>query len=168
VFEEFAGRARSEQGVMIQGETSNIQFDFARCCSPLPGDEVIGFVTLGHGIKIHRRNCRNIQRLLQDNSDQSMRDRLVEITWPSNGATEYLGGIRIEGDDRPGILNEIALAVTSYKNTNIRSVNIETEKTTFRGSVLVTVSSLEHLERLIERLKKVKGISMAERFIEMS
>lgn len=153
---------------MIQGESSDIQYDFARCCSPLPGDDVVGFVTLGHGIKIHRKSCRNIQRLMHDTSDESMRDRLVEISWPSEGTTEYLGGIRIEGEDRPGILNEIALAVTSYKSTNIRSVNIETEKNIFRGSVLVTVNSLEHLERLIERLKKVKGISMAERFVEMS
>ncbi|MGB5074969.1 MAG: bifunctional (p)ppGpp synthetase/guanosine-3',5'-bis(diphosphate) 3'-pyrophosphohydrolase [Bacteroidota bacterium] len=168
VFDEFAGRARSEKGIIIQGETSDIEYDFARCCSPLPGDDVIGFVTLGRGIKIHRHNCRNIQRLLLDDSDASMRDRLVEIAWPSNVTTEYLGGIRIEGDDRPGILNEIALAVTSYKSTNIRSVNIETEKTTFHGSVLVTVNNLEHLERLIERLKKVKGISLAERYVDMS
>ncbi len=168
VFDEFADRARSEKGIIIQGETSDIEYDFARCCSPLPGDDVIGFVTLGHGIKIHRRNCRNIQRLMQDDSDASMRDRLIDIAWPADGTSEYLGGIRIEGEDRPGILNEIALAVTSYRNTNIRSVNIETEKTTFRGSVLVTVHSLEHLERLIERLKKVKGISMAERYVEMS
>ena len=97
-----------------------------------------------------------------------MRDRLVDIVWPENGELDYLGGIRVEGDDRPGILNEIALAVTSYQNTNIRSVNIETEKSAFHGTVLVTVRSLDHLQRLIERLKKVKGISMAERFIEMS
>ena len=97
-----------------------------------------------------------------------MRDRLISISWPEQGSSEYLGGIRVEGEDRPGILNEIALAVTSYMSTNIRSVNIETEKSFFRGSVLVTVQSLEHLQRLIERLKKVKGISTAERYIEMS
>jgi (p)ppGpp synthase/HD superfamily hydrolase len=168
VFDEFADRARSEKGIIIQGETSDIEYDFARCCSPLPGDDVIGFVTLGRGIKIHRRNCRNIQRLLLDSTDASMRDRLIDIDWPSKETTEYLGGIRIEGEDRPGILNEIALAVTSYKNTNIRSVNIETEKTAFHGSVLVTVLNLEHLERLIERLKKVKGLSLAERYVDMS
>ncbi|MDT8322991.1 MAG: bifunctional (p)ppGpp synthetase/guanosine-3',5'-bis(diphosphate) 3'-pyrophosphohydrolase [Bacteroidota bacterium] len=168
VFEEFAERARSEKGIMIDGETADIEYEFARCCSPLPGDSVIGFVTLGHGIKIHRRNCKNIQRLLRDDTDASMRDRLIEISWPGSGGSEYLGGIRVEGEDRPGILNEIALAVTSYQNTNIRSVNIETEKSFFHGSVLVTVRSLDHLQRLIERLKKVKGISNAERYIEMS
>ncbi len=168
VFEEFAERARSEKGIMIDGEAADIEYEFARCCSPLPGDEVIGFVTLGHGIKIHRRNCKNIQRLMQDTNDASMRDRLIDISWPGEGDSEYLGGIRVEGEDRPGILNEIALAVTSYQNTNIRSVNIETEKTFFHGSVLVTVRSLEHLQRLIERLKKVKGISSAQRYIEMS
>jgi guanosine-3',5'-bis(diphosphate) 3'-pyrophosphohydrolase len=168
VFDEFALAARTEKGLMIQGEAADIEYEFARCCSPLPGDAVIGFVTLGRGLKVHRRNCRNIQRLLQDSSDASMRDRLVDISWPENGSSEYLGGIRFEGDDRPGILNEIALAVTSFRNTNIRSVNIESEKALFQGSVLVSVQSLEHLERLIERLKKVKGISHAERYVEMS
>lgn len=168
VFEEFAQAARSERGIAIEGETTNIEYDFARCCSPLPGDDIIGFVTLGRGIKIHRRSCKNILRLLHDDEDSSMRDRLIEISWPANGAVDYLGGIRIEGDDRPGILNEIALAVTSFQNTNIRSVNIETHQSQFSGSVLVSVRSLEHLERLIERLKKVKGVSVAERYIEMS
>ena len=169
VFEEFAEVARSEQGLMIQGQqTADIEYEFARCCSPLPGDDVIGFVTLGHGIKVHRRSCRNIQRLLHDTTDGSMRDRLIEIAWPGAGSSEYLGGIRIQGEDRPGILNEIALAVTSYRNTNIRSVNIESEQSFFQGSVLVSVHDLDHLQRLIERLKKVKGISQAERYVEMS
>lgn len=97
-----------------------------------------------------------------------MRDRLIEIAWPGVGDSEYLGGIRIQGEDRPGILNEIALAVTSYRNTNIRSVNIESEDSFFQGSVLVSVYDLDHLQRLIERLKKVKGISHAERYVEMS
>jgi GTP diphosphokinase / guanosine-3',5'-bis(diphosphate) 3'-diphosphatase len=168
VFDEFADAARSEQGVMIQGETSNIEFDFARCCSPLPGDDIIGFVTLGHGIKIHRRSCNNIQRLMHAEDASPMRDRLIDISWPENADLRYLGGIKVEGEDRPGILNEIALAVTSYQNTNIRSVNIETDKSFFYGSILVTVRSLEHLERLIERLKRVKGVSSAERYVEIS
>ncbi len=168
VFDEFAEAARSEKGIIIQGESADFEYDFARCCSPLPGDDVIGFVTLGKGIKIHRRNCKNITRLMQDTSDASMKDRLIDIAWPDNGSLDYLGGIRVEGEDRPGILNEIALALTSYQNTNIRSVNIESENALFHGSVLVSVQSLEHLQRLIERLKKVKGISHAERFVEMS
>jgi GTP diphosphokinase / guanosine-3',5'-bis(diphosphate) 3'-diphosphatase len=167
VFNEFADVARSEQGIMIEGEQTNIEFDFARCCSPLPGDDIIGFVTLGKGIKIHRRSCRNIQRLLMDGEESPMRDRLIEISWPSEQGLNYLGGIKVTGEDRPGILNEIALAVTSYQSTNIRSVNIETDKTFFYGSILVSVRNLEHLERLIERLKKVKGISSAERYVEM-
>ncbi|MCZ7558032.1 MAG: bifunctional (p)ppGpp synthetase/guanosine-3',5'-bis(diphosphate) 3'-pyrophosphohydrolase [Bacteroidia bacterium] len=168
VFDEFADAARSEQGVMIQGEISNIEFDFARCCSPLPGDDIIGFVTLGHGIKIHRRSCKNIQRLMHADDASPMRERLIDISWPENADLHYLGGIKVTGEDRPGILNEIALAVTSYQNTNIRSVNIETDKSFFYGSILVTVRSLDHLERLIERLKRVKGIASAERYVEMS
>ena len=92
----------------------------------------------------------------------------MEVSWPGNGKIEYLGGIRVEGDDRPGILNEIALSVTSYNNTNIRSVNIHADSAQFEGAVLVAVKDLEHLQTLIERLKRVKGVSRVERYIEIS
>ena len=170
VFEQFAMQARNEKGLLIQGEQSLVQYDFARCCSPLPGDEVIGFVTQGRGIKIHRRNCRNIQRLINDTdpASQNMRERLVDIAWPSDGSNEYLSGIRIEGDDRQGILNEIALAITNTNKTNIRSVNIETHNNQFFGSVLVLVKNLDHLRQLIDRIKKVRGVTIAERYIEVT
>ncbi len=168
VFTQFADQARSEQGILIQGIQTDVQYDFARCCNPLPGDEIIGFVTRGHGIKIHRKNCRNILRLMDDQNEGEMRERLIDIDWPASETSEYLGGIRMEGDDRPGILNEIALSITSYNNTNIRSVNIETEDAHFYGSVLVSVKNLEHLQRLIERVRKVKGVSSAERFVEVT
>lgn len=170
VFEQFANRVRTEQGVLIEGSQSPIQYEYARCCSPLPGDEVIGFVTQGRGIKIHRRSCRNILRLLGDQASgaDSMRNRLVEISWPKNAENEYLGGIRIEGEDRPGILNEIAVTISGYQNTNIRSVNIETNQSAFHGSVLVSVKDLEHLQRLIERVRKVRGVAIAERYVEVA
>jgi len=156
---------------LIDGESGDVQHDFARCCSPLPGDDIIGFVTQGSGIKIHRRNCRNIQRLLGDISEasESMRSRLIEVAWPRTPAGEYLGGIRMEGEDRPGVLNEIALAISNYENTNIRSVNIEAKPGTsvFSGSVLMTVRDLEHLERLIERVRKVRGVTAAERYVDV-
>jgi RelA/SpoT family (p)ppGpp synthetase len=170
VFQEFARQARGEQGILIDGQQRDVEYDFARCCSPLPGDDVVGFVTVGKGVKIHRRNCRNILRLLNDTTpdNEKMRARLVSITWPAAGAGEYLSGIRIEGDDRPGILNEIALAITTFNNTNIRSVNIDTRESVFTGSVLVSVGSLEHLQRLIEKLRKVRGVTVAERYIEVA
>jgi len=170
VFEQFAHIAREEQGILIDGKQEGIQYDFARCCSPLPGDDIIGFVTQGHGIKIHRRACRNIQRLTSDETDKSivMRERLIEISWPEKSVSTYLGGIQLEGEDRPGILNEIALTITSYNNTNIRSVNIDSQDAYFHGSVLVSVENIEHLHRLIERVKKVKGVSHVERFIEVT
>ena len=172
VFEEFALAARTERGISIQGLPASVQYDFARCCSPLPGDDVIGFVTQGRGIKIHRKTCRNMQRLLasSDTEGNGMRDRIIDISWPQSSTGEYLGGIRMEGSDRPGVLNEITLAISSYNNTNIRSVNIEAESGTsmFHGSVLVSVRDLEHLQRLIERVRKVRGVEIAERYVEVA
>jgi GTP diphosphokinase / guanosine-3',5'-bis(diphosphate) 3'-diphosphatase len=172
LFEEFAAAARTERGILIQGLPNAMQYDFARCCSPLPGDDVIGFVTQGRGIKIHRKSCRNIQRLMSavDAEGHGMLDRIIDISWPQSTTGEYLGGIRMEGSDRPGVLNEITLAISSYNNTNIRSVNIEAEQGTsmFHGSVLVSVRDLEHLQRLIERVRKVRGVEIAERYVEVA
>jgi GTP diphosphokinase / guanosine-3',5'-bis(diphosphate) 3'-diphosphatase len=168
-FENFAEHVRDIHQILVEGEPTDILYQFAKCCSPLPGDDIVGFVTLGHGLKIHQKNCRNIVRLIhgQDDGD-TMKERLVEVSWPPNSEGVYIGGIRITGSDRTGILNEISIAISSYKNTNIHSVSIESFKSGFHGSVLVTVKDLDHLQRLIDRLKKVKGVEQVDRYIEAS
>ena len=168
-FDFYAQHVRDRHGVVLENNMKDVQYDFAKCCSPLPGDEIIGFVTNGHGLKIHRRDCQNIRRLMHESDESSpMRDRLQEVKWPPHSDGTYIGGIRVSGSDRQGILNDIAMSISSYKNTNIYSVNIETFKTGFFGSVLVAVEDLEHLYRLIERLKKVEGVEHVERYIEAS
>lgn len=168
-FEQYAQHVRDFHQILVEGKVTNIEHQFAKCCSPLPGDEVVGFVTQGHGLKIHRKNCQNILRLIHSSDDgEAMENRLVEVSWPPNEEGSYIGGIRLSGSDRTGILNEITMAISSYQNTNIQSVNIETFKSGFHGSVLVSVKNLEHLQRLIDRLKKVKGVDLVERYIEAS
>lgn len=168
VFETFVRESRSTHGIILDGTIDRLEYQYAKCCNPLPGDQVIGFITQGHGLKVHRKNCQNILRLQCDAEtiDKSLQDRLVDISWPSTGEATFLSGIRISGDDRPGVLNEIAHAISSYMNTNIRSVNIETTQSAFYGSVLVYVENLEHLQRLMEKIRKVKGVSQVERYVE--
>ena len=76
----------------------------------------------------------------------------------------FVAGLTVKGEDSPGILNDIAHAITAYKNTNIKAININANDSTFDGSVAVYVNNLDHLNRLIERLKKVKGVHTIERF----
>jgi RelA/SpoT family (p)ppGpp synthetase len=159
-FEDFANIARRDAGgVLVDGKKSGIMYDYAKCCSPIPGDPVIGYITVGEGIKIHRKTCKNLINLSKSDSS-----KLVPVDWPSTDGSLFVAGLAIRGEDSPGIVNDIANIIVSYRNTNIKSININTNESTFEGSITIYVNNLEHLNLLIERLKKVKGIYQIDRF----
>lgn len=159
-FDKFANIARDNiGGILVEGEHKEIAYNFAKCCNPIPGDPVVGYVTVGEGIKIHRKNCKNLINMLK--SDDS---RLVPVEWPGTNGSLFVAGITIIGEDMPGVLKDISNSITSFQDTNIRSVNISTNDSMFEGAVTVQVKDLQHLNRLIERLKKHKWVYSAERF----
>ena len=159
-FEEFAKIARTDAGgILVDGNKSGIMYSYSKCCNPIPGDPIIGYITIGEGIKIHRKSCNNLINLSSGDSS-----KLVPVQWPKVEDSMFVAGLIIRGEDTPGILNEITHTIVSYKSTNIKSVNISTNESSFDGSVTVYVSNLEHLNTIIERLKKVKGIYKVERF----
>lgn len=121
----------------------------------------MGYVTRGEGIKIHRTSCRNFASMAS--ADPS---RVVEVGWPLTDGAEYVTAIRISGEDRTGMLNEITHSISSYQNTNIRGVKIDANDSLFEGTILVSVKNKEHLERIIEKLRKIKGVQHAERMVE--
>lgn len=159
-FEHFADIARKDAGgILVDGKDSHILYDYAKCCSPIPGDPVIGYITVGEGIKIHRKTCKNLINLSKSDSS-----KLVPVQWPSTEGSLFVAGLLIKGEDSPGIVNEIANTIVSYRNTNIKSINISTNESTFEGNITLYVSNLEHLNILLERLKKIKGLYHIERF----
>ncbi|MBM2840828.1 MAG: relA [Bacteroidetes bacterium] len=162
LFNKFISSARGiAGGIVLEGKQENYMHNYAKCCNPIPGDEVVGFVTTGEGIKIHRRSCRNIKLLLGIDAK-----RMVNITWPSDNSLMFVAAIRISGDDRPGMLNDITHAIATYLNTNIRSVNLDSQDSMFQGTFILYVKDTEHLARIIERIKKIKGITRADRLEE--
>lgn len=159
-FDKFVDIARTSAGnVLVEGDYKGFAYSYAKCCNPIPGDQVIGYVTIGEGIKIHRKDCKNLINMVK-----SGEDRLVPVTWPKTSDTYFVAGISIRGDDMPGILKDISNSITTYQNTNIKSVNIYTQDSLFKGTITVYVKDLDHLNKLIERLKKNKGIFSVERF----
>jgi len=159
-FTKFANTARGEiGGIHVDGKKSSILYTYAKCCNPIPGDPIIGFITVGEGIKIHRKNCNNLINL--SISDSS---KLVNVQWPETDDNLFIAGILIRGKDRPGILNDISHSIVTFQNTNIKSININTQDSSFEGNVAFYVQNLEHLNRIIERLKKISGITSVERF----
>lgn len=145
--------------VGMPADGTPLLYSYARCCNPIPGDEIVGIITLGSGIRVHRRTCKNVQDMLQSNHP-----RLVQLRWGNVGEEQFLAALRITGDDRPGMLHNITKAIVSCDRTNIRSVNIDSYGGTFEGIFTLYVRNTEHLERIMEKLRKIRGIHSVSRF----
>lgn len=162
LFNRFITSARGiATGIVLGGAQDNFLHNYAKCCHPIPGDEVVGFVTTGEGIKIHRKTCKNIRLMVQMQSE-----RIVEVHWPADNGALFVAGVRVSGDDRPGMLNDITHAISTYMNTNIRSVNLDSQEAVFDGTFILNVKNTEHLNAVVERIRRIRGIKRAERFEE--
>lgn len=161
LFSKFVSTARDiASGISVLGTSDNFLHQYAKCCNPIPGDEIVGFVTIGEGIKIHRKDCRNIVSLRLAESE-----RVVDVEWPGSSLADFLVAIHVSGKDRAGLLSDVTHAISKYQNTNIRSVNMDSKGQLFDGQIMLYVKNTEHLVRLIDRIRKVPGILDVERFM---
>ncbi|NUN09819.1 MAG: bifunctional (p)ppGpp synthetase/guanosine-3',5'-bis(diphosphate) 3'-pyrophosphohydrolase [Ignavibacteriaceae bacterium] len=152
--EIFTNSARASGGqFVVDGEKIGMKLSYSKCCNPIPGDFVVGYVTIGEGIKVHRVNCKNLLEISKKEPE-----KLVSIRWPELEGASFIVGLKVKGEDSPGLLSEISNVIVTYKNTNIKSINIDTTDSLFEGVVTLYVQSLDHLSRIIERLKKIKGM----------
>ncbi|HEU0013700.1 MAG TPA: bifunctional (p)ppGpp synthetase/guanosine-3',5'-bis(diphosphate) 3'-pyrophosphohydrolase [Longimicrobium sp.] len=155
-FERLVSRVRREpEAVKIQG-MSNLMVRYSQCCQPVPGDKVIGYVTRGRGVSVHRIDCPNILQLGEHP------ERRVEIAWEGDAADRFLVRLVMEGTDRRGLLTDIASGI-SLTNTNIKSADIKADERGMRGEFVVEVENLAHLNRVINAIRKVKGVVSVER-----
>ena len=163
-YESFLERAQShgQPALLIDGEMhTDIATVYASCCNPIPGDEVFGYISKTGVIKIHRVNCRNAPHLLINHPD-----RTVSVEWSRQKDVQFIVGLRIIGEDRVGIASDITTVISRNLKTNIRSITIETDDGIFEGTIVLYVSDLEHLRRLIERIKRINNIHGVYRFEE--
>nr|BCX00007.1 MAG: RelA/SpoT family protein [Bacteroidota bacterium] len=153
-------RQESRDAILIEGEPSGrLLYDYARCCNPIPGDEVVGYVSRNGILRIHRTNCRNIAHLVQTEPE-----RIKRVEWARHKDLQFIAGLRIMGEDRVGMLNDITGVISRGLKTNIRSINIDTQDGIFDGTIILYVHDLEHLNRLIERLRRIPGVYAVTRF----
>jgi GTP pyrophosphokinase len=131
----------------------------ANCCCPLPGDEIVGFISRGKGVIVHRADCHNVQRYQKRD-----RERLIDVNWVSMNQPRYMAPIAIIARDRSGLIRDIA-AVISEAGINMTSVNsyVNRNRETVLINVTVEVESLDQLTRLFARLERVKNILKVER-----
>jgi GTP pyrophosphokinase len=148
------------RGVKIQG-IDNVMVRYSQCCQPVPGDDVIGYITAGRGISIHRTDCPNILTFSQ------FPERRIEIDWRTDKAQLYFVRLVIEGTDRRGLLSDIARAI-SNTGTNIQSAETEAVEGGMKGEFVVEIESLTHLTKVIKSMRKVKGVVSVERRDQLS
>jgi GTP pyrophosphokinase len=155
-FERLVDKVRgSGKGVRIQG-LENMMTRYSQCCQPVPGDKVIGYITRGRGISIHRIDCPNILNLSEHP------ERRVEIEWEAESGDRFYVRLVIEGDDRRGLLSDIATAITDT-GTNIASAEIKTTDGGMTGQFVVEVSDLTHLKKVMKSIKRVAGVLSVDR-----
>ncbi len=142
--------------VSIEG-MGNLLVTYAKCCKPLPGDDVFGFVSRGRGLIIHRSDCENIKNLV-DVEDE----RIIQAAWEARGDMFFVASIRIEAMDRKGLLTDITAAI-SKSNCDIRSANATTKDNLAVDDFDVDVKNLADLKRLMKEIQNVKGVSRVKR-----
>lgn len=158
-FESFTKFARaSGGGLLIDGNQTSMLVSYSKCCNPIPGDPVAGYISMGDGIKIHRKTCKNLMEISKREPE-----KIVSIQWPEIDSSRFIVGLHVTGEDSPGLLNEIAHQIVSFQNTNIKSISIDTQDSFFEGSVTLFVQNLDHLSRIIDKLKKIKGVATVTR-----
>lgn len=145
--------------LVIGEDIQKIDYQLAKCCNPIPGDDVFGFVTVGEGIKIHRTNCPNAVKLMSN-----FGYRIVKAKWMNKQEIAFLTGLRITGIDDVGVVNNITKVISSDFKVNIRSITVDSNDGIFEGSLMVYVHDTAHLDNLIKRLKMVNGVLSVTRY----
>ena len=150
--------AQNDDVLVIDRNLKGIDYQLARCCNPIYGDPVFGFVTVSGGIKIHRTDCPNAPEL-----KKRFGYRVVKAKWSGKGASQYSITLRVLGQDDIGIVNNLTSIISKEEKLILRSINIDSHDGLFRGNIEVMVDDNTKLETLIKRLRTVKGVKQIER-----
>jgi GTP diphosphokinase / guanosine-3',5'-bis(diphosphate) 3'-diphosphatase len=144
--------------LLIGDDMDKIDYKLAKCCNPIPGDDVFGFVTVNEGIKIHRTTCPNAIELMSNYGY-----RVVKAKWISQKEIAFLAGLKIIGLDRVGIINDITKVISNELKVNIRSITVDTNEGMFEGSLMLFVHDTKHLDTLMMKLKKIPDVTNVRR-----
>ena len=154
-FTKYIKRARTASGINVQG-MDNMLIQFGKCCQPVPGDKIIGYITTGKGITVHRIDCKNMLNLKDDH------EKKIEVSWDLEKDHHYNVHITILSEDRRDLLRDISQAISS-NDTNIVMVEFKLEDTLVKGNLIVEVNDLHHLTRIIHSVQKIKGVISVDR-----
>lgn len=158
---KFISRARkSSDGIRVQG-LDHLLISFAKCCQPVPGDRIVGFITRGRGIVIHRSDCANLISVMDDP------ERQVEVEWDVEKHRQFMVRLNLIAEDRKNFLHDISEAIAGT-DTNVVNISMKAEDSLVYGDLIVEVRNLQHLNRVINKIDNVKGVIRIERLDGLS
>ncbi len=144
-------RIRGSKGIKVH-DMDNMMFRFAGCCQPVPGEDIIGFITRGRGVTIHRTDCPAATQLLSD-----FPERKIDVSWDTAKGQSFIVQLKVTVEDRKNMLRDLSQAIADA-DTNVRGAEMYAQDSTAIGKFVVEVSSLSHLNRVLDKVRKVKGV----------
>jgi GTP diphosphokinase / guanosine-3',5'-bis(diphosphate) 3'-diphosphatase len=158
-FDKLVKDIRGTSDMLIIGDNMDkIDYKLSPCCSPIPGDDVFGFITINDGIKIHRTNCPNAIQLMSNYAY-----RIVKAKWFNQKEIAFLAGIRLTGIDDVGVVNSITKVISNELKVNMRSISIDSNDGIFEGTIMLFVHDTDHLTTLTKKLQQVNGVLTVSR-----
>lgn len=154
-FTKYIKRARTGSGINVQG-MDNMLINFGKCCQPVPGDKIVGYITMGKGITVHRIDCKNMLHLPDDH------EKKIEVSWDLEKDHHYQVHLSILSEDRRDLLRDISGAI-SKNDTNIVMIEFKLEDAYVKGNLIVEVNNLHHLTKIIHSVQKINGIISVDR-----
>ena len=144
--------------IEFEGKKDDIEYSLSKCCKPIPGDDIYGFITVNEGIKVHRTNCKNSPELLSKYAY-----RILKANWYTKSNVELITSLSIEGTDRVGVIDDITKIISSQLKVNMKSINVDLKDGIFKGEIELFVSDTLQLSKLIKKLQKVPNVNNVTR-----
>ncbi|MCL1942408.1 MAG: RelA/SpoT family protein [Candidatus Azobacteroides sp.] len=151
-------KSHDDDTLIIDENLKGLDFRLAKCCSPIYGDEIFGFVSSHGGIKIHRKDCKNAPQLIS-----RFEYRVVKAKWTGKAETRYPVTLHVVGYDDIGIVTNISSIISKEKDISLRSIDVNSSVGLFQGDITVFISDTSKLNGLINKIKTVKGVKLVER-----
>ena len=143
---------------ILKEDPEDLNYSLAKCCNPIPGDDVVGIISGENYITIHKRNCPEALKIMSQQGEN-----IITAEWTKFKRLSYLSRIKLSGFDRVGVVNEITTIISKQHNINMRTVHFDTHDGIFEGDLYLYIHNVQDLNELISRLKKIKGIDTIER-----
>ena len=156
--EEPTYKTEHYDSIVFGKEEETLDYSFSKCCSPIPGDPIFGFVTINEGVKVHKKTCPNAISM-----QSNYAYRIIQAKWVKSDERDFKVSLKISGIDMDGLISDISKAILESKFVKLTNVNIDTEGDVFSGKVSISINNNATLKKLIQEIKNIKGVDKVTR-----